>query len=206
MYHEHDIVTGTTLLYLYQYVYTVLPRPLPHPLLHPLPRAGMTAGSGRKTHSEAGSKPALVGGPPVQGLYDQSKSPVRTSTPLYISMCIYMYTVYCTVHQYVYIHVHCILYSTSVCVYTCTCTLYTVLYISMCIYMYMYIVYCTLHQYVYIHVHVHVHCILYSTSVYVYTHCILYQYERSKLSGRIKATLSRYIDVTVFIRPDTVYF
>ena len=99
-------VTGTTLLYQYQYVYTVLPRPLPHPLPHPLPRAGMTAGSGRKTHSEAGSKPALVGGPPVQGLYDQSKSPVRTSTPLYISMC---YIVYCTLHQYVYIYiVYCI--------------------------------------------------------------------------------------------------
>ena len=42
--------------------------------------------SGRKLHSDQGAgKAARVGGPPVQGLYDQPKSPARTSTPLYIS-------------------------------------------------------------------------------------------------------------------------
>ena len=46
-------------------------------------------GSGaRKVHSEGtASKPARVGGPPVQGLYDQPKSPARTSTPLYTGTC-----------------------------------------------------------------------------------------------------------------------
>jgi nuclear pore complex protein Nup53 len=43
------------------------------------------AGSGRKLHNDGASKPARVGGPPVQGLYDHPKSPARTSTPLYIS-------------------------------------------------------------------------------------------------------------------------
>ena len=47
----------------------------------------MGGGSGRKLHNEAaggvGGKPTRVGGPPVQGLYDQPKSPARTSTPLY---------------------------------------------------------------------------------------------------------------------------
>ena len=40
-------------------------------------------GGSRKLHNEGVSKPARVGGPPVQGLYDQPKSPARTSTPLY---------------------------------------------------------------------------------------------------------------------------
>lgn len=56
-------------------------------LLSPLAacRGGVGVGSGaRKVHSEGtASKPARVGGPPVQGLYDQPKSPARTSTPLY---------------------------------------------------------------------------------------------------------------------------
>lgn len=48
-------------------------------------RSGVGAGSGRKLHNDVGSKPARVGAPPVQGLYDHPKSPARTSTPLYIS-------------------------------------------------------------------------------------------------------------------------
>jgi nuclear pore complex protein Nup53 len=47
--------------------------------------AVMVGSGGRKIHSEGtASKPTRVGGPPVQGLYDQPKSPARTSTPLYI--------------------------------------------------------------------------------------------------------------------------
>ena len=55
------------------------------------------AGSGRKLHNDGASKPARVGGPPVQGLYDHPKSPARTSTPLYISMTDIVH-VQCTVH------------------------------------------------------------------------------------------------------------
>ena len=49
--------------------------------------------AGRNLHSEAGAgKPTRVGGPPVQGLYDQSKSPAKTSTPLYIGNNTYLYS------------------------------------------------------------------------------------------------------------------
>ena len=51
------------------------------------------SGGSRRLHNEGVSKPARVGGPPVQGLYDQPKSPARTSTPLYQGI---MHDCYCT--------------------------------------------------------------------------------------------------------------
>lgn len=54
----------------------------------------MAVGSARKLHNDGGTKPARMGGPPVQGLYDHPKSPARTSTPLYVGMLLtkqYMY-------------------------------------------------------------------------------------------------------------------
>ena len=90
-------------------------------------------------HNDGASKPAHVGGPPVEGLYDHPKSPARTSTPLYISMtatllvprtCIYK--LHALLH--VYVHVHLYMYIRLVLCYLVAICIHVHVYICMCMY------------------------------------------------------------------------
>ena len=117
-------------------------------------------GGGRKLHNDGASKPAHVGGPPVEGLYDHPKSPARTSTPLYISMTATL-LVPCT------------------CIYTCVhhrSTVWAFMYtrLALCIL----VVNC-------IHAQVHVHVNVYACT---YMHVIIGSPERRQLNFSLMQT------------------